>query len=105
MTAKQIIMFRAWSMKSSSNLSLSDCMRYSWKMDSLYVKMSKGVVELEYVKMNGTIVSRKGTLVKDYKGSRKVAFRVHSNPFLAMYYDIEKGGIRMFDIRCVQILK
>ena len=105
MGAKQIIMFRAWGMKSVSGMSFSDCMKYSWKMNTLYEKMNNGVVELEYVKLDGTMVSRKGTLVKDYKGSGKVAFRVFSNPFLAMYYDIEKDGIRILDIRWTRILK
>ena len=94
MGAKQIIMNRAWGMKSASSMSLSDCMKYSWKMNTLYDEMNKGVVKLEYVKLDGTLVSRKGTLVRDYKGSGKVAFRVLSNPVRAMYYDSEKDGIR-----------
>ena len=105
MGAKQIIMNRAWGMKSASGMNLSDCMKYSWKMNTLYKKMNKGVVELEYVKLDGTLVSRKGTLVRDYNGSGKVVFRVFSNPFLAMYYDIEKDGIRTLDIRYTRILK
>ena len=105
MGAKQIIMHRAWSMKTASGMSLSDCMKYSWKMNNLYTKMNNGVVELEYVKLDGSLVSRKGTLVKNYKGSGKIAFRVFSNPFLAMYYDIEKDGIRALDIRWTRILK
>ena len=105
MGAKQIIMHRAWGMKTASGMSLSDCMKYSWKMNTLYEKMNNGVVELEYVKLDGTMVSRKGTLVKDYKGSGKVAFGVFTNPFLAMYYDIEKDGIRILDIRYTRILK
>ena len=105
MGAKQIIMNRAWGMKSASGMNLSDCMKYSWKMNTLYTEMNKGVVELEYVKLDGTLVSRKGTLVKDYNGSGKVAFKVFSNPFLAMYYDIEKDGIRTLDIRYTRILK
>ena len=57
------------------------------------------------MKLDGTLVSRKGTLVRDYNGRGKVAFRVFSNPFLAMYYDIEKDGIRTLDIRHTRILK
>ena len=105
MGAKQIIMCRAWGMKTASGMSLSDCMKYSWKMNNLYNKMNNGVVELEYVKLDGTLVSRKGTLVKNYKGSGRVAFRVFSNPFFAMYYDIEKDAIRTLDIRRTRILK
>ena len=105
MGAKQIIMHRAWGMKTASGMSLSDCMKYSWKMNNLYVHMTNGVVELENVKLDGSLVSRKGTLVKNYKGSGKIAFRVFSNPFLAMYYDIEKDGIRTLDIRWTRILK
>ena len=105
MGTKQIIMVRAWGMKSASGMSFSDCMKYSWKMNTLYNKMNNGVVELEYARLDGTLVSRKGTLVKDYKGSGKVAFRVFSNPFLAMYYDIEKDAIRTLDIRWTRILK
>lgn len=105
MGAKQIIMCRAWGMKSASGMSLSDCMKYSWKMNTLYNEMNKGVVELEYVRFDGTMVSRKGTLVRDYNSSGKVAFKVFSNPFLAMYYDIEKDGIRTLDIRHTRILK
>ena len=105
MGANQIIMNRAWGMKSASGMSLSDCMKYSWKMNTLYKKMNKGVVELEYVKLDGTLVSRKGTLVRDYNGSGKDVFKVFSNPFLARYYDIEKDGIRTLDIRHTRILK
>lgn len=105
MEAKQIIMHRAWGMKSASGMSFSDCMKYSWKMNALYNEMNKGVVELEYVRLDGTLVSRKGTLARDCKGSGKVAFKVFSNPFLAMYYDIEKEGIRTLGIRYTRILK
>ena len=105
MVAKQIIMHRAWGMKSASGMSLSDCMKYSWKMNTLYNEMNKGVVELEYVRLDGTLVSRKGTLVRDYNGSGKDVFKVFSNPFLARYYDIEKDGIRTLDIRKTRILK
>ena len=105
MEAKQIVMYRAWGMKTASCMSLSDGKKYSGKMNTLYTEMNKGVVDLEYVKLDGTLVSRKGTLVRDYNGSGKVAFRVFSNPFLAMYYDIEKDGIRTLDIRHTRILK
>ena len=105
MGAKQIIMCRAWGMKTASGMSLSDCMKYSWKMNTLYDEMNKGVVKVEYVKLDGTLVSRKGTLVRNYNGSGKFAVRVFSNPFLAMYYDIEKDGIRTLDIRHTRILK
>ena len=105
MEAKQIVMYRAWGMKTASGMSLSDCMKYSWKMNTLYTEMNKGVVDLEYVRLDGTLVSRKGTLVRDYNGSGKIAFKVFSNPFLAMYYDIEKDGIRTLDIRHTRILK
>ena len=105
MVAKQIIIHRAWGMKTASGMSLSDCMKYSWKMNTLYNEMNKGVVDLEYARLDGTLVSRKGTLVRDYNGSGKVAFKVFSNPFLAMYYDIEKDGIRTLDIRHTRILK
>lgn len=105
MGAKQIVMYRAWGMKTASGMSLSDCMKYSWKMNTLYTEMNKGVVDLEYVKLDGTLVSRQGTLVRDYNGSGKVAFKVFSNPFLVRYYDIEKDGIRTLDIRHTRILK
>lgn len=105
MTARQIIFKRAWAMRAKSELTMSECMRHSWRLDSIYKAMDKGEVTIEYLTSSGEFLSRRGTLVKDYNGSGKTAFKVYSNPFLAMYFDVEKNGIRTFDIRWTRLVK
>lgn len=92
-------------MKATSGLNMSECMRYSWKLNSVYNAMDKGEVTIEYLTSSGEFLSRRGTLAKNYNGSGKTAFKVYSNPFLAMYFDLEKNGIRTFDIRRTRLVK
>ena len=82
---------------SLAQMSWSIALKKAWMIVKLISRMKKGVVSFQYQKIDGSIRTAKGTLVKTItdllvNGSGK------SNDKTVAYFDIEQQGFRCFKI-------
>ena len=91
---KKEVFKRAWNLFNNAFGTFSECLKQAWKAVKLKAKMTKGIVEFEFVKSNGDVRKAFGTLTQSIsKGKGKP-----SPLSIIAFLDTEINQIRSFKI-------
>lgn len=80
-----------------AEMSWSIALKKAWMVVKLISRMHKGVVSFQYQKIDGSIRTAKGTLVKTIT-DLLVNGKGKSNDKTVAYFDIEQQGFRCFKV-------
>ena len=96
--SRRSIMATAWRIVKATGYTISNALKKAWVLFKIRAKMSTGIVEFRYRKVDGTTRQAFGTLDNskiryEYQHSQR-----KPNDTLFTYYDTEKQEFRSFKI-------
>ena len=90
------IMLSAWNIAKKNSLTISDALKRAWRNASLKARLTMGIVEFTFRKIDGTIRKACGTLKTELLPPMKREGGTKSNENVQVYFDIEKQMFRSF---------
>lgn len=92
------LMNTAWRLKKELDADISLTMKDAWKVTRLKDKMSQGIVEFVFQKMNGEVRIAHGTIKSDLipAGTKPSKVNRTKSPSYICYYDTDKNAWRCF---------
>lgn len=93
---RQKLMNRAWAMYRETRASMSACLRKAWELVRLGRALHEGVVNIVYLKKDGSTRKALATLNIGPAASSARTFTRPESPKVFTYWDLQKGDFRCF---------